>query len=110
MVDDEERPGDRDGAQDGFRRMASAPALGPAHEPDRPGLDRLTAKPAFQVECELFGRSVPLAGLFLEAFQTDRLEVAVHAPIQLAGRLRGFDSGPCRGPHWRKGPARRGRP
>ena len=36
---------------------------------------------------KLSGRGVPLARLFLEAFQADRLQVALHTRIQSARRL-----------------------
>ena len=49
--------------------------------PDRspPGLDRVAVAIAVQVVGEVPGGDIPLPGVFLQAFQADRLQVARHA-------------------------------
>ena len=56
---------------------ASRPTFRPARHADAPGLDRPSIEEAPQVVGHIEGGGIPAGGLLLEAFQTDRLEVAI---------------------------------
>ncbi len=81
------------------------PTFGPSPAPfpagDRPGADRRAVQPAVQVVGQLPGRGIPPRRVFLQALQTDRLQVARQPGLQLARRdglgildlLEGFEHG-----------------
>ena len=54
----------------------------------RPGVDRLAGKPAIKVQSEPAGRGIAFLGVFLQAFQADRLQVGMNLGIERSGTPR----------------------
>ena len=52
------------------------------------GTDRLSGQIPLEIESEFFGIGVATVGIFLQAFQADRFEVAVDIGIQESRRRR----------------------
>jgi len=77
--DETEREADNQGSAD---RVAANPAGAPREPSDRPGDDRFTALPAFQVFGNFKRGAVTARGIFLEAFETDRFEIAIDLRIE----------------------------
>ncbi len=68
--------------------IAAAPSPQPFGTAYWPGLDRLAGQEPAQVLRQGAGAAIALAGFFLQTFETDRLQVARDAGLELGGRHR----------------------
>ena len=67
------------------RRPAAAPARSQTQAADRPRSNWIAGKEPAQLFGELSGRGIAAAGVFFQAFQTNRFQIARHAGTQTAG-------------------------
>ena len=89
-------------------RVAAEPARGPLRQSRWPDTQRLVGQPAPQVVGQVGRRRIPPLRVFLQAFQADRLQVAVDSRRQRPGRRRRLVPGPPAGFQRRRRPE--GRP
>ena len=96
------RPNARDDNQRHRQACHGWPSPAPAPDaldpPDRPGEDRLSTRESSQVLGHRCGRGVAAGGLFLQAVQADRLQVARNRRVNPPGRLRLPQSASASGP------------